>query len=97
MISLDEKISETVSALKDEYEQKGLTINMKLVPAKIYADPIQVQRIVTNILENSLKYKNKEQGNVSVQLEKTDKGYSPSFLDDGPGVPEEALPHLRCV
>lgn len=94
MISLDEKISETVSALKDEYEQKGLTINMKLVPAKIYADPIQVQRIVTNILENSLKYKNKEQGNVSVQLEKTDKGYSLSFLDDGPGVPEEALPHL---
>lgn len=93
-LRLDETIIDTVSAVKEEYRQKGLFITMELEPVTMYADPVQLQRIVTNILENSLKYKNKEQGNIQISLRRMDNGCRLSFADDGPGVPQEALPHL---
>lgn len=93
-LRLDETITNTVSALKEEYRQKGLFIDMKLEPVTIYADPVQLQRIITNILENSLKYKNKEQGNLQISLQRMENGCRLSFADDGPGVSQDALPHL---
>ena len=94
LLSLDEVIGSTVSALQEEYEKQGMTIHTKLSAAKVYGDPIQMRRIITNILENSLKYKQKEQGTIWIYLEKTENGCQLTFLDDGPGVSAEALPHL---
>lgn len=94
MIRLDEVITETVSTLREEYVQKGLSIETALEPACLYADPVQVERITVNILENSLKYKDKERGRVRILLRREDGGILLSFADDGPGVPPAALPHL---
>lgn len=93
-LRLDDTISHVVSGLLEEYRQKGLDIHMELEPAALYVDPVQIQRITANILENSLKYKDKEQGNIWINLRKTAQGCRLSFADDGPGVPQEALPHL---
>nr|WP_217936463.1 HAMP domain-containing sensor histidine kinase [Enterocloster clostridioformis] len=93
-LRLDETIVDTVSAVQEEYRQKGLLITMELEPVTMYADPVQLQRIVTNILENSLKYKSKEQCNIQISLQRMKNGCRLSFADDGPGVPQEALPHL---
>lgn len=94
LLSLDEKIGETVSALQEEYESQGLEIHTKLVPAKIKADPVYLHRILMNILENSLKYKGERRGNLWICLEQMPDGCRLSFADDGPGVDPEALPHL---
>lgn len=94
LLSLDEKIMDIVSALKEDYARQGLTIHTELKPMNIYADPVDLHRIITNILENSLKYKKKEQGNMWICLEQTADGGRLSFADDGPGVSGEALPHL---
>lgn len=93
-LRLDEAVDEIVSAIRDEYQSRGLNIGMGLEPVTVCADPIYIQRIVTNILENSLKYKNRAQGMVKILLRCTDGGCQLSFADDGPGVPDEALPHL---
>lgn len=91
---LDTCIADTVSGLQEEYRQKGLDVALHLAPVTIAADPVLVQRIVMNILENSLKYKRKPRGKLDIQLD--DKGEQAvlCFADDGPGVPAEALPHL---
>lgn len=94
LLSLDEKISETVSSVRDEYERQGLEIHTNLVPAGISADPMYLHRIFMNILENSLKYKREGKANLWICLEELPGGYRLSFADDGPGVAEEALPHL---
>lgn len=93
-LMLDEKISETVFALREEYRRQGLEIHMELVPVEVHADPVYLHRIFMNILENSLKYKMDGQGNLWISLERTADGCRMSFADDGPGVPKEALPHL---
>lgn len=93
-LSLDEKISETVSALQEEYARQGLEIHMELVPARISADPVYLHRIFMNVLENSLKYKGEGLANLWICLEQIPDGYRLSFADDGLGVEQEALPHL---
>lgn len=97
LLRLDKLIREVVSSNADDYQKKGLTVHMELSPAGIYADPLQVRRIITNILENSLKYKSKEKGTAWIRLEPAGQGFVLTFLDDGPGVPEESLPHLFDV
>ncbi len=93
-IRLDEIISATIASLQEEYAQKGLKIDTTLSPITLIADSMQIQRIITNILENSLKYKNKEIGKAYITLCKKENGCRLSFFDDGPGVPPEALSHL---
>lgn len=93
-IRLDEAIEDMVSASREEYQKKGLSIVVETEPFMLYADPIQIRRMFTNILENSLKYKKKEQGTIFISLLRTEQGCRLSFSDDGPGVDKEALPHL---
>lgn len=93
-IRLDETISDIVAALRDEYLQKGLLIDTKLEAAELYADPVYIHRIVTNILENSLKYKDRERGKATITLRAEADGCHLSFADDGPGTPPETLPRL---
>jgi len=94
ILQLDQTIAEIVSALEEEYREQGLNIHMESEQVTICADPVYLYRIVTNILENSLKYKQKESGNVWICLRRTASGCRLSFADDGPGVTKEALPHL---
>lgn len=93
-LRLNEVMEDIVLPRQEEYRQKGLSIMMDLEEVSLKADPVQLQRITTNILENSLKYKVKEQGNLQISLHRKESGFYLSFADDGPGVPEESLPHL---
>lgn len=93
-LRLNEVLEDIVLSMQEEYRQKGLSITMDLEMVTLNTDPVQIQRITTNILENSLKYKVKEQGNLQISLHRRESGFYLSFADDGPGVPEEALPHL---
>lgn len=93
-LRLNEVMEDIVLPRQEEYRQKGLSITMDLEEVSLKADPVQLQRITTNILENSLKYKVKEQGNLQISLHRKESGFYLSFADDGPGVPEESLPHL---
>lgn len=93
-LQLDQTIAEIVSAVEEEYREQGLNIHMESDQVVICADPVYLYRIVTNILENSLKYKEKESGNVWICLRRTASGCRLSFADDGPGVARETLPHL---
>lgn len=93
-LQLDRLIGDTISPLQADYSQKGLEISMHLEPVALHADPIQIERIVTNIIENSLKYTDKAPGHLKITLQKTAAGSQLSFADDGPGVADDALPRL---
>ncbi len=93
-VRLDTCVGDTVAGIQEEYEAKGLTIALALEPAEILADPIQIQRIVLNIAQNSLKYKEKPHGKLEIRLTRENQKLLLRFADDGPGVPEEDIPHL---
>ena len=79
------------------YRSHGLEIAFEdAVPAALVRiDRAQFQRVIENILGNSLKYKDQEIGHVTVRLEAAgpDK-YGLSFADDGCGVHDADLPKI---
>lgn len=93
-LRLDEKIEAAVSDAEAEYAGRGMRIEAELCPVTVSADPLQLERVITNIMGNSLKYKEAEQGLLRICLTKDGGSCTLSFDDDGPGVPDEALPHL---
>lgn len=96
-LRLDKKVLSVVSEVRNEYIKKGLRIETNLAPVVVHADPVQIERILTNVMENSLKYKMKTCGLLSISIKQVGDHCQLSFDDDGPGVPIEALPHLFDV
>lgn len=95
LLRLDDELRQLVFSVGPEYAEKGLQIiTESLVPATVSADPEQLRRVLINILENSLKYKDKETGHFEISLQEEKGGFRLSLCDDGPGVPAESLPRL---
>ncbi len=84
---------------RPEYSSKELTLitTYVLPDAMVYADPIQFRNAVTNLIENSLKYKVNETVTVEISCVNTGDYVRITVDDDGPGVPDEAIPKLFDV
>lgn len=98
-LNLEQEITSLVNVTAEEYAGKGLEIKVKelVKGVEIYADPVQLRSVFANILENSLKHKDKEQGCVCVRSERHGNEVYISIEDNGPGVSEEALAKLFDV
>lgn len=95
ILRLDDEVRQLISLLGAEFAENGLQIFVEnLTPATVSADPDQLRRTLINIMENSLKYKNKEIGHLKIFLQKENNGFKLSLCDDGPGVSEESLNRL---
>lgn len=64
---------------------------------QVLADPIYFHSILTNLLDNSAKYKDKATGQVTITGAVEGQDFCLTVDDDGPGVPPEALPRLFDV
>ena len=94
-IQLDQFVAGFVEEAAPDSRTYGLEITAEeLAPVTVLADPEQLRRVLSNILENSIKYKIKETGHLHIILEESGRLV---LADDGPGVPEEALPKLFDV
>lgn len=94
-VCLDEWLKSLLLETGDEYREKGLAVVCEaLPPVTVKADTEHLRRVLTNIMDNSIKYKEKEMVHLQITLEKTVSGVRMTLADDGPGVPEDALPKL---
>ncbi len=57
-------------------------------------DEKEFQRIIFNLLANTIKYRNKDSSEVRITLKAKGKYAEFSYVDDGPGVPTEKLSHI---
>lgn len=95
-VRLDEMAVMLIQENRNEYTERGLNIELTgdSTQVMVKADPEQLHRVLVNIMDNSAKYKVNDVGHLYIEV-KTIPGYGRIVLsDDGPGVPEEALPKL---
>ena len=57
-------------------------------------DEKEFQRIIFNLLSNTIKYRIKDASDVLITIKEKGKYAEFSYLDDGPGVPLDKLPHI---
>lgn len=98
-VNIGRELSFMISNLSEEYKEKGLDIilseNVKNVIVKV--DIVQLRNAIINVLENSVKYKNKEKGQMKIVCIEEEKFVSISLTDNGPGVSPEAVEKLFDV
>jgi signal transduction histidine kinase len=92
-------LSEMIEEVIPDYALRGLAVCLAENPKNIFvsADTIWLRNVVINILENSVRYKSADQGAVNITVSADAAAAELRFTDDGPGVPEEALPKLFDV
>lgn len=83
------------------YKERGLFMSLIVEnrPLTVSVDTYQWTRVVTNILENALKYARDDQGlvNLAISCSRQGKFIEIAFADQGPGVDDEDLHKLFDV
>lgn len=90
-------IQECVEELSLEYEKQGMNIQFPISneePLFVKADPEKLMRVFTNIIVNSVKYKEKDQGSITISLIPNHDTIEVIIKDDGPGIPKDAIPYV---
>jgi signal transduction histidine kinase len=79
-----------------EYANRGLDILLGVMPNNtiVCADVLMLRNVITNILENSVKYKTKERGQIEFSASVAENYILLRFADDGSGVQADMLPKL---
>jgi PAS domain S-box-containing protein len=70
-----------------------LDVDMPREPIEVFADPMRLAQVVTNLLNNSAKYTDRG-GHISLRLEQQGDEAVICVRDDGIGFPPEAAPRL---
>jgi signal transduction histidine kinase/ActR/RegA family two-component response regulator len=83
-----------VEAVRPAAEAKRIEIETDLAPAgPVWGDPDRLQQVVWNLVANAVKFTPKD-GKVEVRLHRIGSQVEIVVSDDGPGIPEDLLPHV---
>lgn len=87
--------------LVESFEMKAEKKNMQIYYGKNYDRPIfvnadkeKVERLITNLLGNAIKYGYENTGKVKISFFDMDENLLVEFTDNGPGISKEDLPRI---
>ena len=90
---LAEVAAAATDSLAGRFETAGLTVERRLTPASVMADPRWLHQVITNLLTNALKF-TPAGGRVTVQCAARGPSAVLRVTDTGAGIPAGELPHI---
>jgi two-component system sensor histidine kinase KdpD len=95
VVPLSELIESTIDRLRSRLVGHELAIEIPPELASVNIDPTFLDQVVSNLLENAVKYA-PAAAPIRVRAAQSSDGSTVDLVveDGGPGVPDEALPHL---
>jgi len=94
-IDLKDMIDTVVEQLGDEIQQQGITLRIEVQPAlpPLLAERRLIRILLRSLLLNALRFSNPG-GQVQILTYEEGKDLLISVIDQGPGIPADALPHI---
>ncbi|MBI1314979.1 HAMP domain-containing protein [bacterium] len=93
-VRLDELIAIATADLQLAAQKKGIAVEtVQMPPLLVSGDPIRLRRVFMNLLDNALQY-TPCGGNVQIKGGPLGDGALITIIDNGPGIPEDELPHI---
>lgn len=95
-IELTEYMRDYVDELQLELIQEGIQIYVELMhkPMYVTADREKLKRVLVNLINNSVKYMDKDQKNITISLYEGDNDITVKIADNGQGIKPSALPYV---
>lgn len=95
-INLTDFLAKYVYGKQEVLNPAQAEVRATLEECNLYTDldPEQMQRILDNLIENSIKYSEQEPVEVEISLREQEDRLLLTVSDNGVGVPEEKLPHI---
>ncbi len=94
-LDLLEEMNHVVKVVSAQADQKGIQIEMPGRDAAIiWADRDMVRLVLSNLLNNAIKFSPANNGKVMVEFSKTDKDIVVSISDNGPGINSDRIDHI---
>lgn len=93
-VQLDAILLEVMEGQEWAAKKKGVQLDIREVePAEIKGEEVLLERMLTNIVENAIRY-TPAGGRIEVALDNKNGSASLWIRDTGLGIPEESLPHI---
>ena len=96
-INAAEYFNDCVEEIGLDLESKGIGLsyyNYASPDIVIIADPEQLRRVVNNIIGNSVKYMNKQQGFIQIRIKDVGDFIQVELEDNGRGIAQKDLPYI---
>ncbi|RDW22312.1 two-component sensor histidine kinase [Oceanobacillus arenosus] len=96
-IKFDQYLRDFVEELRFDVEEMKVNIHLTIDESETYAamvDREQMKRVITNIVDNSLKYNDKEEKVLHFYLSVQNSHIFFKLEDNGPGINEKSIPHI---
>ena len=93
-ISVTDYFGDCIEEVGLDLEQKGIHFeytNEVENGVKIWADPEQLKRVINNIINNSVKYRRKENASITIHVADLKNQVRVDMEDNGKGIPKEDL------
>ena len=93
-VALDTIVGEVVARFFDRALQSNIDLGIDVKPASLVADPALIDDLLSNLIDNALKY-TPPGGSVTVSVGRTNGKPQLAVEDTGPGIPEEDRHRVR--
>lgn len=95
LVESSEMLRRILAGLVHDCEVRGVTLEADIpdVAHKVYVDVSAMERVIVNIVTNSLRYVS-DGDSILVSLRNRLDGVEITIEDTGPGIPEDALAHI---
>lgn len=87
-------VQEACERLGDRFERSGARLDMRSLPKRIKLDRRQSVRAVAELIDNAIRYSNRDHPHIRFEGELVDMEWIISMSDDGPGVPVKDREHI---
>lgn len=96
-IGVADYFTDCVEEVRDELEAQGIAVTSAIDVSddvKVMIDPEQIKRVVNNIVGNSAKYMDRQDGVVDIRVGCDEHNIYVDIGDNGPGLGEDDLTHI---
>ena len=96
-IDINNYFRDCIEELSFDLEKKGITLNYNLnyhSGLPVLVDREKLKRVLMNIIENSVKYMDKDNGVIDISLSENENFAVVEIRDNGKGISKESLPYI---